>query len=129
MLVESTMKILIVDEFAASRKVLRNTLEQLGFDNMEEVSDGYSALVRLKSALVDLVIVDWEMSEMCGLELLQKIRANVDLKHIPVMMVTGDPFPEKTVAATKAGVNAYLIKPFEVSLFSAKMENIFKADI
>ena len=60
MLVESTMKILIVDEFAASRKVLRNTLEQLGFDNMEEVSDGYSALVRLKSALVDLVIVDWE---------------------------------------------------------------------
>jgi len=120
------MKILVAGEFAASRKVLIYTLEQLGFDNMEEVSDGYSALVRLKSALFELVITDWEMSKMSGLRLLQQIRADQELKHIPVVMVTEDTKPENIVAATKAGVNAYIIKPFEIVSFAEKIENIFR---
>ncbi len=126
MSVNSSMKILVAGEFAASRKVLIYTLEQLGFDNMEEVSDGYSALVRLKSALFELVITDWEMSKMSGLRLLQQIRADQELKHIPVVMVTEDTKPENIVAATKAGVNAYIIKPFEIVSFAEKIENIFR---
>ena len=126
MSVKASIKILVAAEFAASRKVLVYTLEQLGFDNMEEVTDGYSALVRLKSALFELVITDREMSKMSGLQLLQQIRADQELKQIPVLMVSEDTNPENIVAATKAGVNAYLIKPFEVASFAEKMENIFR---
>ena len=126
MSVKASIKILVAAEFAASRKVLVYTLEQLGFDNMEEVTDGYSALVRLKSALFELVITDWEMSKMSGLQLLQQIRADPELKQIPVLMVSEDTNPQNIVAATKAGVNAYLIKPFELASFAEKMENIFR---
>ena len=126
MSVKASIKILVAGEFAASRKVLVYTLEQLGFDNMEEVTDGYSALVRLKSALFELVITDWEMSKMSGLQLLQQIRADPELKQIPVLMVSEDTNPQNIVAATKAGVNAYLIKPFELASFAEKMENIFR---
>jgi two-component system chemotaxis response regulator CheY len=124
--VKASIKILVAGEFAASRKVLVYTLEQLGFDNLEEVTDAYSALVRLKSALFELVITDWEMSKMSGLQLLQQIRADPELKQIPVLMVSEDTNPENIVAATKAGVNAYLIKPFELASFAEKMENIFR---
>jgi two-component system chemotaxis response regulator CheY len=124
--VKASIKILVAGEFAASRKVLVYTLEQLGFDNMEEVTDAYSALVRLKSALFELVITDWEMSKMSGLQLLQQIRADPELKQIPVLMVSEDTNPQNIVAATKAGVNAYLIKPFELASFAEKMENIFR---
>jgi two-component system chemotaxis response regulator CheY len=122
---KSSIKILVVDEFTASRKALVYTLEQLGFENMEEVSDGYSALVRLKSALFDLVITDWEMSKMRGLQLLREIRADQVLKHIPVLMVTEDTNLENIVDAVKAGLNAYVIKPVDVKSFSEKMNNIF----
>jgi two-component system chemotaxis response regulator CheY len=124
--VKATIKILVAGECAASRKVLVYTLEQLGFDNLEEVTDAYSALVRLKSALFELVITDWEMSKMSGLQLLQQIRADPELKQIPVLMVSEDTNPQNIVAATKAGVNAYLIKPFELASFAEKMENIFR---
>ena len=125
MQLKSSIKILVVDEFTASRKALVYTLEQLGFENMEEVSDGYSALVRLKSALFDLVITDWEMSKMRGLQLLREIRADQVLKHIPVLMVTEDTNLENIVDAVKAGLNDYVIKPVDVKSFSEKMNNIF----
>ena len=125
MQLKSCIKILVVEEFTASRKALVHTLEQLGYENMEEVPDGYSALVRLKSALFDLVITDREMSKMSGLQLLRQIRADQELKHIPVLMVTEDAKPENIVEATKAGVNAYIIKPFEFVSFVEKMDNIF----
>ena len=125
MQLKSSIKILVVDEFTASRKALVYTLEQLGYENMEEVPDGYSALVRLKSALFDLVITDWEMSKMSGLQLLREIRADQVLKHIPVLMVTEDTNLENIVDAVKAGLNAYVIKPVDVTSFSVKMKNIF----
>ena len=125
MQLKSSIKILVVDEFTASRKALVYTLEQLGFENMEEVSDGYSALVRLKSALFDLVITDWEMSKMRGLQLLKQIRADQELKHIPVLMVTEDTNSENLIEAVKAGLNAYLIKPIHVKNFSIIINNIF----
>ena len=126
MQLKSSIKILVVDEFTASRKALVYTLEQLGYENMEEVPDGYSALVRLKSALFDLVITDWEMSKMRGLQLLREIRADQMLKHIPVLMVTEDTNLVNIVDAVKAGLNAYVIKPVDLTSFSVKMKNIFK---
>ena len=120
------IKILVVDEFTASRKVLVYTLEKLGFVNIEEVSDGYTALVRLKSALFDLVITDRELSKMSGLQLLGQIRKDQALKHIPVLMVTEDTNPENIVEATKAGVNVYIVKPIKLSSFAEKIGNILR---
>jgi two-component system chemotaxis response regulator CheY len=120
-----SIKVLIVDDFAASRKVLVITLEQLGFDNIEEVSDGNSALVRLKSGLFDLVIMEMDMPKMSGLELLKQIRYDPKLKQIPVLMVTENGMQENIVAAFKAGLNAYVVKPVDVKVFAEKIENIF----
>ncbi len=120
-----SIKVLIVDDFAASRKVLVITLEQLGFDNIEEVSDGNSALVRLKSGLFDLVIMEMDMPKMSGLELLKQIRYDPKLKQIPVLMVTENGMQENIIAAFKAGLNAYVVKPVDVKVFAEKMKNIF----
>ena len=122
---KSSIKVLIVDDFAVSRKVLVITLEQLGFDNIEEVSDGNSALVRLKSGLFDLVIMEMDMPKMSGLELLKQIRYDPKLKQIPVLMVTENGMQEDIVAAFKAGLNAYVVKPVDVKVFAEKMKNIF----
>ena len=123
--IDTDMKILIVDDFAATRKIIFNTFDQLGFNNTDEEDDGFSALVRLKSALFDLVVIDWKMSKMSGMELLKQIRADPNLKHIPVLMVSEDGLQENIVAATKAGLNAYIIRPFEVKTFAEKLEKIF----
>ena len=123
--IDTDMKILIVDDFAATRKIIFNTFAQLGFNNTDEEDDGFSALVRLKSALFDLVVIDWKMSKMSGMELLKQIRADPNLKHIPVLMVSDDDLQEYIVAATKAGLNAYIIRPFEVKTFAEKLEKIF----
>ena len=123
--IDTDMKILIVDDFAATRKIIFNTFAQLGFNNTDEEDDGFSALVRLKSALFDLVVIDWKMSKMSGMELLKQIRADPNLKHIPVLMVSEDCLQENIVAATKAGLNAYIIRPFEVKTFAEKLEKIF----
>lgn len=123
--IDTDMKILIVDDFSATRKIIFNTLAQLGFNNTYEEDDGFSALVRLKSALFDMVVIDWNMSKMSGMELLKQIRADPILKHIPVLMVSEDGLQENIAAATKAGLNAYIIRPFEVKTFTEKLEKIF----
>ena len=123
---KSSKKILIVDEFAFSRRVLFDTLKQLRFDNIEEVPDVYSGLVRLKSGLFDLVIVQWQMTNMNGLEFLMQIRFDPNLKQIPVLMVFEDEMEENIVAAFKAGLNGYVVKPVELKSFTEKMEEIFK---
>ena len=123
--VDTDMRILVVDDFAAARKIVINSLAQLGLNNAYEADDGFSALVRLKSALFDLVVIDWKMSKMSGMELLKQIRADPNLKHIPVLMVSDDDLQEYIVAATKAGLNAYIIRPFEVKTFAEKLEKIF----
>ena len=126
MTAETAMKILVVDDFSATRQVVKNTLEQFGFNNIEEVADGYSALVRLKSALFDFVIMDWGISQMSGLDLLKQIRTDPELKHIPVLMVTEDRLQENVVVAIKAGLNDYIIRPFEANIFAEKLEKIFQ---
>ncbi len=126
MTAETAMKILVVDDFSATRQVVINTLEQFGFNNIEEVADGYSALVRLKSALFDFVIMDWGISQMSCLDLLKQIRTDPELKHIPVLMVTEDHLQENIVAAIKAGLNDYIIRPFDANIFAEKLEKIFQ---
>ena len=123
---KSSKNILIVDEYAFSRRVLVDTLKQLKYENIEEVPDVYSGLVRLKSGLFDLVITKWETSIMNGLEFLMQIRFDPNLKKIPVLMVFEDEMQENIVAAFKAGLNAHVVKPVDLKSFAEKMEEIFK---
>ena len=122
---ETEMKILVVDDFSPTRKILINTLAQLGYNNTDETNDGFSAMIKLKSAIYDFVVMEWNMSKMSGMELLEKIRKDPTLKQIPVLMVTEDGEQETIVAAVKAGLSAYVIKPVEVNVFAEKMEYIF----
>ena len=115
-----------MDEYAFSRRVLVDTLKQLKYENIEEVPDVYSGLVRLKSGLFDLVITKWETSKMNGLEFLMQIRFDPNLKEIPVLMVFEDEMQENIVAAFKAGLNAHVVKPVDLKSLAEKMEEIFK---
>ena len=122
---EKDLKILVVDDFSATRTIVINHLSKLGYSNTVEVENGFSALARLKSALFDLVVTDWSMSDMSGLDLLKLIRADSDLKHIPVLMVTSEGLKENIITAIKAGLNDYIVRPFEEYTFKQKLEKIF----
>ncbi len=122
---EKDLKILVVDDFSATRTIVINYLSKLGYKNTVEAEDGFSALARLKSALFDLVVTDWSMSDMSGLDLLKQMRADSDLKHIPVLMVTSEDLHGNIVTAIKAGLNDYIVRPFEEHTFKQKLENFF----
>ena len=122
---EKDLKILVVDDFSATRTIVINYLSKLGYKNTVEAEDGFSALARLKSALFDLVVTDWSMSDMSGLDLLKQMRADSDLKHIPVLMVTSEDLQGNIVTAIKAGLNDYIVRPFEEHTFKQKLEKFF----
>ena len=122
---EKDLKILVVDDFSATRTIVINYLSKLGYKNTVEAEDGFSALARLKSALFDLVVTDWSMSDMSGLDLLKQMRADSDLKHIPVLMVISEDLQGNIVTAIKAGLNDYIVRPFEEHTFKQKLEKIF----
>ena len=122
---EKDLKILVVDDFSATRTIVINYLSKLGYKNTVEAEDGFSALARLKSVLFDLVVTDWSMSDMSGLDLLKQMRADSDLKHIPVLMVTSEDLQGNIVTAIKAGLNDYIVRPFEEHTFKQKLEKIF----
>ena len=122
---EKDLKILVADDFSATRTLVINHLSKLGYSNTDEAENGFSALARLKSALFDLVVTDWSMSDMSGLDLLKQMRADSDLKHIPVLMVTSEDLQGNIVTAIKAGLNDYIVRPFEEHTFKQKLEKIF----
>ena len=122
---EKDLKILVVDDFSATRTIVINHLSKLGYSNTVEVENGFSALSRLRSALFDLVVTDWSMSGMSGLDLLKLIRADSGLKHIPVLMVTSEDLQGNIITAIKAGLNDYIVRPFEEYTFKQKLEKIF----
>ena len=122
---EKDLKILVVDDFSATRTMVINHLSKLGYSNTVEAENGLSALARLKSALFDLVVTDWSMSDMSGLDLLKQMRADSDLKHIPVLMVTSEDLKGNIITAIKAGLNDYIVRPFEEYTFKQKLEKIF----
>ena len=119
------LKLLVVDDFSATRTILINQLSNLGYSNTFVSEDGFSALARLKSALFDLVVTDLNMSDMSGLDLLKKIRTDSELKHIPVLMITSDDLQGNIVTAIKAGLNDYIIRPFREQTFKQKLDKIF----
>ena len=124
MSVNKNLKILIVDDFATMRKVIRNLLKQGGFENVVEAEDGVAALKVLKSQPVDFIISDWNMPNMSGLELLKAVRSDDELKALPFLMVTAEALKDNVVAAVKAGVSNYIVKPFTAEVLNEKIEKI-----
>jgi len=124
--IDFRMKVLVADDFATMRKIVRNILKQIGFDDIVEAEDGQAALQVLKSENIGLVVTDWNMPNLNGLELLQKIRTDPKTANLPVLMVTAEGLKENVVAAVKAGVNNYVVKPFTAEVLQEKLEQIFK---
>jgi two-component system chemotaxis response regulator CheY len=123
---DKKMKILIVDDFSTMRRIVKNVLHELGFDNTDEADDGTSALPMLKSGNFDFVITDWNMPGMQGIDLLRAIRGDEKLAKIPVLMVTAEAKKEQIVIAAQAGVNGYIVKPFTPETLREKISKIFE---
>lgn len=120
------MKILIVDDFSTMRRIIKNLLRDLGFNNTQEADDGSTALPMLQKGDFDFVVTDWNMPGMQGIDLLKAIRADDSLKHIPVLMVTAEAKREQIIAAAQAGVNGYVVKPFTAATLKEKLDKIFE---
>jgi two-component system chemotaxis response regulator CheY len=122
------MKILVVDDFSTMRRIVRNLLVELGFTNtlIQEAEDGNAALALLRSAPIDLVVTDWNMPNMTGIELLRAIRADAALKAMPVLMVTAENNRDQIIAAAQSGVNGYIVKPFTAVTLREKLDKIFE---
>ncbi len=123
---DKNMKILIVDDFSTMRRIVKNLLRDLGFNNTTEADDGQTALPLLKSGNFDFLVTDWNMPGMDGLTLLKEVRADENLKDMPVLMVTAEAKREQIVVAAQAGVNGYVVKPFTAVTLKEKIEKIFE---
>jgi two-component system chemotaxis response regulator CheY len=121
MAVDKSTPILIVDDYQTMLRIIRNLLKQLGFENIAEASDGTAALQKLKERPFGLVISDWNMEPMSGLELLRAMRAEPRLKDLPFVMVTAESRPERIAAASEAGVNSLIVKPFDANVLSERI--------
>jgi len=119
------MDVLIVDDASAMRRIVRGLLKELGFKNMREAENGQLALDELKKKKADFVVSDWNMPVMTGIELLKAIRADDGLKTTPVLMVTAEAKQENIVEAVQAGVNNYIVKPFNAATLQEKLNKIF----
>ncbi len=120
------MKILIVDDFSTMRRIIKNLLRDLGFNNTSEADDGNTALPMLKNGGFDFLITDWNMPGMTGIELLRAVRADEQLAGMPVLMVTAEQKREQIIEAAQAGVNGYIVKPFTAQTLKEKLEKIFE---
>lgn len=126
MSVDKNMRILVVDDFATMRKVIKNLLKQSGYNNIVEAEDGAEALKVLKSVKVEFVISDWNMPNMNGLEFLEAVRADPEFSGLSFLMVTAEALQENVVLAVKAGVSDYIVKPFTAEILNEKIEKILK---
>lgn len=125
MAVDKTMQILIVDDYKTMLRIIRNLLNQLGFNNIEEATDGEAALEQLSKKKYDLVISDWNMEPMSGLDLLKKVRGTENHhQKIPFIMITAESKTENVIAAKKAGVSNYIVKPFNAETLKTKMQTV-----
>ncbi len=126
MTVNRNIRILIVDDYATMLRILRNLLKQLEFGNVDDASDGEAALLKLQQngGNYDLIISDWNMAPMTGIDFLKKVRADDKLKHIPFIMVTAESKAENVVAAKQAGVSNYIVKPFNAETLKMKMSSV-----
>ncbi|MBI4632604.1 MAG: response regulator [Deltaproteobacteria bacterium] len=123
---DKDIKILIVDDFATMRKVVRNLLKQSGYENVVEAEDGVTAMRILKTQKIDFVISDWNMPNMSGIELLKAVRGDADINKTPFLMVTAEALQDNVVAAVKAGVSNYIVKPFTAEVLNEKIQKIME---
>ena len=120
------MKILVVDDFSTMRRIIKNLLRDLGFNNTSEADDGSSALPVLQNGNFDFLITDWNMPGMQGIDLLKAVRSDEKLVKLPVLMVTAESKRDQIVEAAQAGVNGYIVKPFTAATLKEKIEKIFE---
>lgn len=120
------MKILVVDDFSTMRRIIKNLLRDLGYNNTTEADDGKTALPMLQTGNFDFLVTDWNMPGMTGLDLLKAVRADPKLSTLPVLMVTAENKKDQIVEAAQAGVNGYIVKPFTAQTLKEKIEKIFE---
>ena len=125
MALDPSMPVLVVDDYTTMVRIIRNLLRQLGFADIDDAPDGAAALAKMHSKRYGLVISDWNMEPMTGYDLLRNVRANPALGTIPFIMVTAESKTENVIAAKKAGVNNYIVKPFNAQTLKAKIEAVF----
>ena len=123
---DKNMQILIVDDFSTMRRIIKNLLRDLGFTNTQEADDGNTALPMLQKGGFDFLVTDWNMPGMTGIELLKAVRADANLKTLPVLMVTAEAKRDQIIEAAQAGVNGYIVKPFTAVTLQEKIEKIFE---
>jgi len=116
----------VVDDFPTMRRIIRNLLKDLGFENVDEAEDGQMGLDKIRNGSFDLIVSDWNMPNMDGLTMLQQIRADPNLSTLPVLMVTAEAKKENIVAAAKAGASGYVVKPFTAAVLEEKLNKIFE---
>ncbi|HVT50151.1 MAG TPA: response regulator [Dongiaceae bacterium] len=124
MAVDMQMNILIVDDYKTMLRIIRNLLKQLGFNNVDEATDGSMALQKLRDKDYGLVISDWNMEPMTGIQLLREVRADAKLKALPFIMITAESKTENVIAAKEAGVNNYIVKPFNAATLKTKLASV-----
>lgn len=123
---DSNLRVLIVDDFATMRKIEKNILGQLGIKKVDEADDGSTALPKLQANTYDIVLLDWNMPNMTGLEMLKALRSGDNNKDVPVIMVTAEALKDNIVAAAQAGVNDYIVKPFTAGVLEEKLKKVLK---
>jgi len=124
MTIDKGMNVLIVDDYKTMLRIIRNLLKQIDFNNVEEATDGVDALAKMRVNNFGLVISDWNMAPMTGLQLLQEVRADARLKQTPFIMITAESKTENVVAAKQAGVSNYIVKPFNAETLKEKIEEV-----
>lgn len=123
---DKNLRFLVVDDFSTMRRIIRNLLKELGFNNVEEAEDGAMALKKLRDGGFDFVVSDWNMPNMDGLTMLQNVRADDALRDIPVLMVTAEAKKENIIAAAQAGASGYIVKPFTAATLDEKLNKILQ---
>ena len=124
MAVDTSMNVLVVDDYKTMVRIIGNLMKQIGFQNVDDALDGSTARHKLRAADFGLVISDWNMEPMTGLDLLREVRADGKLKHLPFIMVTAESKTENVIVAKKAGVNNYIVKPFNADTLKSKLESV-----
>lgn len=126
MAIDLSIPVLVVDDYKTMVRIIRNLLTQLGFEDIDEAADGTEALAKLKERKYGLVISDWNMQPMTGYDLLKNVRSDESLQTIPFIMVTAEAKTENVIAAKKAGVSNYIVKPFNAQTLKGKIETVFQ---
>ena len=125
MAVDLSMSVLVVDDYGTMIRIIRNLLKQLGFENIDDANDGSEALNKMRSKKYGLVISDWNMEPMTGYDLLKEVRADPNLATTPFIMVTAESKTENVIAAKRAGVSTYIVKPFNAQTLKTKIDAVF----